>query len=165
LVPSAVFESRNSHDIGIVSIGSCDGAVREALDLLERRGVHADYMRVRAFPFGQEVEEFLARHSRIFVVEQNRDAQVRSLLTLETAVDKAKLRSVLHYSGWPMASTVIVDGILAEVGAPGKLQAVSRSLFPAQAPSPLPSNELHRQTQSHASQLAEERARPDSPGV
>ncbi len=120
LVPSAVFEGRNSHDIGIVSIGSCDGAVREALDLLKRRGIHADYMRVRAFPFGEEVEEFLAQHSLVFVVEQNRDAQFKSLLILETAVDKAKLRSILHYSGFPMASTVVVDGVLAEVGTPGK---------------------------------------------
>ncbi len=126
LVPSAVFEGRDSHDVGIVSIGSCDGAVREALDLLKRRGVHADYMRVRAFPFGPEVEEFLARHSTLFVVEQNRDAQFRSLLTLETAVDKAKLRSILHYSGLPMASTVIVDGVLAELGRAEPRLAVSR---------------------------------------
>jgi 2-oxoglutarate ferredoxin oxidoreductase subunit alpha len=125
LVPTAVFQGRNSHDVGIVSIGSCDGAVREALDLLKRRGVLADYMRVRAFPFGPEVEEFLATHSLIFVVEQNRDAQFRSLLTLETAVEKSKLRSILHYSGLPMASTVIVDGVLAELGATKRLVNVS----------------------------------------
>jgi 2-oxoglutarate ferredoxin oxidoreductase subunit alpha len=94
--------------------------------LLKRRGVHADYMRVRAFPFGPEVEEFLARHSVLFVVEQNRDAQFRSLLTLETAVDKAKLRSILHYSGLPMASTVIVEGVLAELGRAEPRLAVSR---------------------------------------
>ena len=72
----------------------------------KRRGVQLDYMRVRSFPFGQEVEEFLASHSLLFVVEQNRDAQLRSLLTLETAVEKAKLRSILHYSGLPMSSSV-----------------------------------------------------------
>ncbi|MFO7305576.1 MAG: 2-oxoacid:acceptor oxidoreductase subunit alpha [Gammaproteobacteria bacterium] len=118
LVPSAVFEGRNEHDLGIVSIGSCDGAVREALDLLKRRGIRADYMRVRAFPFGEEVEEFLAAHSLVFVVEQNRDAQLRSLLTLETSVDKAKLRSILHYSGLPIPSSVVVDGVLAGLGEP-----------------------------------------------
>ncbi len=113
LVPKPVFDGRNSTSIGLVSLGSCDGAVHEALDVLRRRGVQIDYMRVRAFPFGQEVEDFLASHAQIFVVEQNRDAQLRSLLTLETAVEKAKLHSILHYSGLPMSSSVIVDGVLA----------------------------------------------------
>jgi 2-oxoglutarate ferredoxin oxidoreductase subunit alpha len=85
------------------------------VDILKRRGLQLDYMRVRSFPFGPEVEEFLASHSLLFVVEQNRDAQLRSLLTLETAVEKAKLRSILHYNGLPMASTVIVDAIAAEL--------------------------------------------------
>jgi 2-oxoglutarate/2-oxoacid ferredoxin oxidoreductase subunit alpha len=52
----------------------------------------------------------------VFVVEQNRDAQLKSLLTLETAVEKAKLRSILHYSGLPISSTCIVDGVVAELG-------------------------------------------------
>lgn len=113
LVPKAVFDGSNGTGMGLVSLGSCDGAVREALDVLRRRGIQIDYMRVRAFPFGQEVEDFLAAHARIFVVEQNRDAQLRSLLTLETAVDKSKLHSILYYSGLPIASSVIVDGVLA----------------------------------------------------
>ncbi|HEX7013640.1 MAG TPA: 2-oxoacid:acceptor oxidoreductase subunit alpha [Steroidobacteraceae bacterium] len=112
LVPKPVFEGSGKQEIGLVSLGSCDGAVREALDVLRRRGIQLDYMRVRAFPFGQEVEDFLAAHSLLFVVEQNRDAQLRSLLTLETAVDKSKLRSILHYSGLPIASSVIVEAIL-----------------------------------------------------
>jgi 2-oxoglutarate/2-oxoacid ferredoxin oxidoreductase subunit alpha len=116
LVPKAAFAERSAHDVGIVSLGSCDGAVREALDILKRRGAQLDYMRVRSFPFGHEVEEFLASHTMLFVVEQNRDAQLKSLLTLETKVEKAKLRSILHYSGLPIASSVIVDGVLAELG-------------------------------------------------
>lgn len=116
LVPKAVFDGVNSQPLGLVSLGSCDGAVREALDLLRRRGIQLDYMRVRSFPFGREVEEFLASHSQIFVVEQNRDAQLHGLLILETAVEKAKLHSILHYSGMPIASSVIVDGVLALVG-------------------------------------------------
>jgi 2-oxoglutarate ferredoxin oxidoreductase subunit alpha len=75
-------------------------------------------MRVRSFPFGQEVEEFLAGHSMLFVVEQNRDAQLKSLLTLETAVEKAKLRSILHYSGLPISSSCIVDAVAAELKQP-----------------------------------------------
>ena len=117
LVPKAVIDGKNTQGMGLVSLGSCDGAVREALDLLRGRGVQIDYMRVRAFPFGPEVEEFLASHEKIFVVEQNRDAQLRSLLTLETAVEKAKLHSILHYSGLPMASSVIVEGVLAAAGS------------------------------------------------
>jgi 2-oxoglutarate ferredoxin oxidoreductase subunit alpha len=113
-VPKPVID-RSGHEAAIVTVGSCDGAVREARDILARRGVHLDYMRVRAFPFGQDVEKFLASHSIIFVVEQNRDAQLKSLLTLETSVEKSKLRSILHYSGLPISSNVIVDGVLAEL--------------------------------------------------
>jgi 2-oxoglutarate ferredoxin oxidoreductase subunit alpha len=133
LVPKAVFDGKSAPGLGLVSLGSCDGAVREALDLLRRRGIHIDYMRVRAFPFGTEVEEFLASHSVIFVVEQNRDAQLRSLLTLETAVEKAKLRSILHYSGLPIASSVIVDGVLAEVGEQRPAPSVAANIVPTVA--------------------------------
>jgi len=125
LVPKAVIRNRGTKpaDIGIVSIGSCDGAVDEALDILERRGIKLDYMRIRGFPFGQEVEEFLAAHSLLFVVEQNRDAQLRSLLTLETAVEKAKLRSILYYAGLPISSSCIVDGVVEELGATAKVRS------------------------------------------
>jgi 2-oxoglutarate/2-oxoacid ferredoxin oxidoreductase subunit alpha len=122
LVPKAIIENRG-HDVGIVSLGSCDGAVREALDVLKRKGMNVDYMRLRAFPFGQEVEEFLASHSKIFVVEQNRDAQLRSLLTLETAVEKSKLHSILYYAGLPMSSTIVVDGVLAAIGSSSKIRS------------------------------------------
>jgi len=110
LVPKPVVSGSGSK-AAIVSIGSCDGAVREALAILAREGLELDYMRVRGFPFGEEVEAFLERHEVLFVVEQNRDAQLRSLLTLETAVDKRKLRSVLHYSGFPVSSDFIVRGV------------------------------------------------------
>jgi len=112
LVPPAVIDSRGSK-VGIVSVGSCDGAVREALAVLAAQGVEVSYMRVCAFPFGTEVEDFLAVHELLFVVEQNRDAQLRTLLTLETGVEKAKLRSLLHYSGLPISSSFIVEGVLA----------------------------------------------------
>jgi 2-oxoglutarate ferredoxin oxidoreductase subunit alpha len=112
LVPRAVVSGRGDNKIGFVSLGSCDGAVYEAIDILKRRGVHVDYLRVRAFPFGVEVEQFLAAHESVFVIEQNRDSQLRSLLTLETAVEKSKLRSILHYSGMPMSSDCIVESML-----------------------------------------------------
>ncbi len=109
-VPAAVVDGRGSK-AAIVSLGSCDAPVREALAALRRSGVSIDYLRVRGFPFGAEVEEFLAAHQTIFVVEQNRDAQLRSLLTLETAVEKQKLRSILHYNGLPMSASCIVEGV------------------------------------------------------
>jgi len=124
-VPKPVLEGPGTRDIGIVSLGSCDGAVREALTVLGGRGVPLDYLRVRAFPFGPEVEEFLARHSMVFVVEQNRDAQFRSLLTLETAVEKSKLHSILHYDGMPLAASFIVEAVEAALGQSAR-RAVAR---------------------------------------
>jgi 2-oxoglutarate/2-oxoacid ferredoxin oxidoreductase subunit alpha len=115
LVPRALIEEQGRRDMAIVSLGSCDGAVREALALLGRQGIHLDYMRVRGFPFGDEVETFLAGHRTLFVVEQNRDAQLRSLLTLETAVPKSKLHSILHYNGLPIDAQCIVDGVAQAV--------------------------------------------------
>jgi 2-oxoglutarate ferredoxin oxidoreductase subunit alpha len=115
LVPRAVIDAAADSKIGLVSLGSCDGAIREARDVLARRGVAVDYMRVRAFPFSEDVEKFLASHPLLFVVEQNRDAQLRALLTLETAVEKSRLRSLLHYSGLPISSAFIVEGVLAEL--------------------------------------------------
>jgi 2-oxoglutarate/2-oxoacid ferredoxin oxidoreductase subunit alpha len=120
LVPGPLIEAHPGVDVAIVSLGSCDGAIREAIDVLKREGVGIDYMRVRAFPFNDDVERFLAAHRLIFVVEQNRDAQFRSLLTLETAVDKVKLRSLKHYNGLPIFSSFIVEGVLAELKGGGR---------------------------------------------
>jgi 2-oxoglutarate ferredoxin oxidoreductase subunit alpha len=116
LVPAPMVQRDSRVEIGLVAYGSSDGAVREALDILRRAGIPLNYLRIKAFPFDEEVEEFLAAHRLVFVVEQNRDAQMRSLLTLETRVDKSKLRSLLHYSGLPVSSQFIVSGVLAEVG-------------------------------------------------
>ncbi len=115
LVPRALIDATAASSVGLVSLGSCDGAVHEALEVLKGHGVMLDYMRVRAFPFSEDVEKFLAAHELLFVVEQNRDAQFRSLLTLESAVDKGKLRSLLHYNGLPIPSAFIVEGVLAEL--------------------------------------------------
>jgi 2-oxoglutarate ferredoxin oxidoreductase subunit alpha len=110
-VPKPVEISRPGALIGVLSIGGCDEAVKEGLDLLAAEGIPANYMRVRAFPFGEEVEKFLERHQRIVVIEQNRDAQLRSLLTMETRVAKDKLASVLEYSGFPITANQVVTGI------------------------------------------------------
>jgi 2-oxoglutarate ferredoxin oxidoreductase subunit alpha len=89
--------------------------VREALDLLAQRGVAASYLRVRGFPFDDSVEAFLHAHDVCFVVEQNRDAQLRALLILETGVPQEKLRSVLVYGGFPLSAPHVVDGIISQL--------------------------------------------------
>lgn len=114
LVPEAVIrKTRKSSRWGIVSIGSCDPAVNEAIDRLSERGIHVDYCRVRAFPFTKKVRRFLEQHDRIFVVEQNRDAQLKSLLLLETDYPRAKMQSILSYGGLPMDCRCIVEAIAA----------------------------------------------------
>jgi len=125
-LPKPVTVGKGNSDVGIVSIGSCDGAIREALDVLGRQKIDVDYLRVKAFPFNNEVESFLKAHSTIFVVEQNRDAQLKSLLTLETAVEKSKLFSILSYSGFPMSAEPIVNGIRAKLEEAPRLTAISR---------------------------------------
>jgi 2-oxoglutarate ferredoxin oxidoreductase subunit alpha len=110
-VPAPEIAVREGATIGIVSIGGCDAAVREAIEALAARGIAADYMRIRAFPFDARVEAFLEAHEENFVVEQNRDAQLRTLLTVETGVKKEKLSSVLVYGGFPLSSRHVVDAI------------------------------------------------------
>ena len=125
IVPKPVIIGKGNCSVGIVSLGSCDAAIREALDVLEKQKIDVDYLRVRAFPFGSEVEAFLKSHASIIVVEQNRDAQLRALLTLETAVEKSKLSSILSYNGLPMCAQPIVDQIRAKLAeGPPRLTAV-----------------------------------------
>jgi 2-oxoglutarate/2-oxoacid ferredoxin oxidoreductase subunit alpha len=125
-LPKPVMVGKGGHEVGIVSLGSCDGAIREALDVLGRQKIDVDYLRVKAFPFHSDVEAFLKSHATIFVVEQNRDAQLKSLLTLETAVEKSKLHSILSYSGLPMSAEPIVNGIRAKLAEAPRLSAVPR---------------------------------------
>jgi 2-oxoglutarate/2-oxoacid ferredoxin oxidoreductase subunit alpha len=115
LVPEAIILRRSGAAFGVVTLGGCDLAVREALEDLERRGHPGDYMRIRGFPFGDEAEAFLQTHEVIFVVEQNRDGQLRSLLILETAASKKVLRSVRAYGGFPLQADQVVKGILGQL--------------------------------------------------
>jgi 2-oxoglutarate ferredoxin oxidoreductase subunit alpha len=116
LVPRSVVErSEVKTDIGIVSLGSGDAAVLEARLRLAAQGIHTDYLRVRGFPFSDDVEPFLQAHRINFVVEQNRDAQLRSLLIMETGVEKTRLRSILHYNGMPIPASYVYDGVAAVI--------------------------------------------------
>jgi 2-oxoglutarate ferredoxin oxidoreductase subunit alpha len=83
----------------------------EALVALEGRGLHLDTLRLRAFPFSDEVVDFINAHDQVFVVEQNRDAQMRMLLVNECAIDPARFISVLHYDGTPITARFITAAI------------------------------------------------------
>jgi 2-oxoglutarate ferredoxin oxidoreductase subunit alpha len=113
LVPEAIIERRPHARCGVVTIGGCDLAVREALATFASRGVAADYMRIRGFPFGDEVEAFLSCHETLFVVEQNRDGQLRTLLAMETGTPKDKLNSIRHYGGFPLQASQVVSAMEA----------------------------------------------------
>ena len=96
---------------GIVSIGGCHSAVREAVAELRGQGSRLDYMRIRAFPFGRAVVEFLEAHERCFVVEQNRDAQLRTLLTAETGFPRDRMVPILEFGGLPITAEQIVQSV------------------------------------------------------
>jgi 2-oxoglutarate ferredoxin oxidoreductase subunit alpha len=114
-VPHPSIQNRSGAQFGIIAIGGCDPAVREAVHLLADDGIRADYMRIRGFPFHESVERFLYDHEFCFIVEQNRDAQLRSLLTLETCVPKNRLRSVLVYGGFPLSARHVVEQITKQL--------------------------------------------------
>lgn len=111
-MPRPVFHLRDGATVGVVTIGGCDAAVWEAADVLEAQGLRVDIMRIRGFPFNHEVREFLGRHEQLFVVEQNRDAQLRSLLAIELGVPRDAMTPVLDYGGLPLAAQVVVDAVV-----------------------------------------------------
>ena len=116
-VPKPVIHGKGS-ETGIVAIGGTNGAVLEAVAMLKEQGIACDYMRIRGFPFGDEVEEFMRSHERVFVVEQNRDAQLRSMLAIELGVPRDEMTAVLDYAGLPLTAKVVVNavaGVLAGV--------------------------------------------------
>jgi 2-oxoglutarate ferredoxin oxidoreductase subunit alpha len=110
-VPAPVIEYSDKNNIGIISVGSCDEAVHEAIYDLAQEGLAINYMRIKAFPFTDDVQDFIDTHDRLYVVEQNRDAQLKSLLRLECSVADEKLNEILHYNGLPMSAAFVTDAI------------------------------------------------------
>jgi 2-oxoglutarate ferredoxin oxidoreductase subunit alpha len=106
LVPKAEIVGRGG-PVGVLYFGTTSLPIPEALDKLAVKGIHLDTCRVRAFPFGDEVEAFVAEHDLIFVVEQNRDAQMRTLLINELQTNPAKLISILYFAGLSISADFI----------------------------------------------------------
>lgn len=114
MVPEADIEYSKINKQAILTLGSCDGAAREALHDLRILNVGLNYCRVKAFPFTKAVKDFIDKHDRIFVLEQNRDAQLRSLLILDADAEPRKLVPMLHYNGMPLSSSFVVKRVLEE---------------------------------------------------
>jgi 2-oxoglutarate ferredoxin oxidoreductase subunit alpha len=112
-VPRPVVSSGSGSRIGVIAYGSSDFAVQEARELLARRGVPTDSLRLRALPIGEEVSEFVAAHDRVYVVDQNRDGQMFDVLSLELPPQVSRLRSIRHYDGFPLDAETVVEGIEA----------------------------------------------------
>jgi len=101
-------------EIGIVGFGSIDSAVREAVDILSEQGVKVDYLRIKALPASEEVREFISMHERNYVVELNRDGQLKNILQTEFPEQVSQLRSMAHLDGLPLAASWLVKALLAQ---------------------------------------------------
>jgi 2-oxoglutarate ferredoxin oxidoreductase subunit alpha len=123
LVPPPILRAaKGKTSDGVLYFGSTTPAMHEALEMLEAQGRRLNAMRVRGFPFADAVYEFIAAHERIFVVEQNRDAQFRTLVVNEGDVDPGKLVPVLHYDGTPITARYIASAIAQQM-ALGQIEA------------------------------------------
>jgi 2-oxoglutarate ferredoxin oxidoreductase subunit alpha len=112
LVPQPVLRAaRRPTRVGAIYFGSTSPAMHEALDVLEAEGLELDALRLRAFPFPPAVAAFIEAHDRVFVVEQNRDAQMHSLLVNELVIDPGRLIKVLHFDGTPITARFIAGAI------------------------------------------------------
>jgi 2-oxoglutarate ferredoxin oxidoreductase subunit alpha len=121
LVPEPLTWKNGSSKIAFLAYGSSDYAIREGMDLIKKEyGQDVDYMRIRAYPFSHEIHDFVASHERVYVVEQDRDAQLASLLKLDLPAEQVvKLRSILHFSGLPLDAQTVVEEFAAMEGIRG----------------------------------------------
>jgi 2-oxoglutarate/2-oxoacid ferredoxin oxidoreductase subunit alpha len=115
ILPKPVIRYAKENRVGIITIGSGAGACEEALDRLAAQDIALNYCRIKAFPFSEDVSEFIAQHDIVYVVEQNRDAQLRTLLINDIEADQTKLVPLLHYNGMPINSGFVVDKVLEEM--------------------------------------------------
>jgi 2-oxoglutarate/2-oxoacid ferredoxin oxidoreductase subunit alpha len=118
LVPAPLAVKNGTSRVGVLAFGTTDFAMRESLDQIKKEyNKDVDYMRIRAFPFAHEIHDFVASHDRVYVVEQNRDAQMESLLKLDLPADQVvKLRSILNYNGLPIDARTITEEFATKEG-------------------------------------------------
>jgi 2-oxoglutarate ferredoxin oxidoreductase subunit alpha len=114
LLPQPEIRYSEFNKTAVLTVGSGHAACCEALDRLKEKNVNVNYCRVKAFPFRDSVRDFIEKHDVVYVVEQNRDAQLRTLLMLDAGVDPAKLISLLHYDGVPIDAGFVEEKVLAE---------------------------------------------------
>jgi 2-oxoglutarate ferredoxin oxidoreductase subunit alpha len=115
ILPKPEIQYSKFNKAGLITIGSGDGACVEAMDRLAKQDVGLNYCRIKSFPFSEEVGEFIEQHDVVYVVEQNRDGQLRTLLINDIEADQRKLVSLLHYNGMPINSGFVVDAVLEEI--------------------------------------------------
>ena len=115
ILPKPEIRYSKFNKAAIITIGSGDGACREALDRLATQDIGLNYCRIKSFPFSDEVAGFIEQHELVYVVEQNRDAQLRTLLINDIEADQNKLVPLLHYNGMPINSGFVVDRVLEEI--------------------------------------------------
>jgi 2-oxoglutarate ferredoxin oxidoreductase subunit alpha len=112
-VPKPVVDARKGAKIGFIAYGTTTWALEESRDQLRReQGVETSYFRLRALPFTDELNQFIAWHDRVYVVEQNRDGQMADMIRLEVGEDQRKIRKILHYTGLPCDARTITDAVL-----------------------------------------------------
>ncbi len=114
--------------IGVIHYGTSMASTEEAIDLMaQQHGVKLNSLRVRAFPFQDEVEEFIAAHSQVFLVEQNRDAQLKTLLVNELELDSASITPILHYNGEPISALSILEQLQTALGLTATVEASKKT--------------------------------------
>jgi 2-oxoglutarate/2-oxoacid ferredoxin oxidoreductase subunit alpha len=114
-VPAPEFRLQKNAEVGLVSIGGCHMAMLEAVERLKAQGVVADYLRIRGFPFAAPIAEYINEHDLVFVVEQNRDAQLRAMLAIETGVPRDHMIPILDYGGLPLTAERVVSAVTAHL--------------------------------------------------
>lgn len=113
--PPQIYQGEKPRADGILFFGTSQYAAEEAMDMLRNDGIELDAIRIKAFPFNKDVEDFIHTHDRVFVIDQNRDAQMRSLLMIELSIDPAKLISILNYDGMPITADNITKQVTTKL--------------------------------------------------
>jgi 2-oxoglutarate/2-oxoacid ferredoxin oxidoreductase subunit alpha len=116
-VPAPVVENEPGAEIGFIAFGTTHHAMKECRDQLRNeKGIKTSYLRLRAYPFNQDLKDFITKHKRVYIVEQNRDGQMRDLIALEIGADVAKIRSIRNYNGIPIDARMITNTLLSQEG-------------------------------------------------